>query len=56
MNRTIHSSNYLFLTKKESLDKILDNMFNKKHPYFNSKSITFELEFRLLNKYIDLNV
>ncbi|OUM57031.1 hypothetical protein PIROE2DRAFT_18109 [Piromyces sp. E2] len=44
----------------ESLNKILDNIFNliediKNKGYFNSKNDNFELEFRLRNKFSNLN-
>ncbi|OUM56998.1 hypothetical protein PIROE2DRAFT_18159 [Piromyces sp. E2] len=56
----IPSVNYITLKKQESLNKILDNIFNlieniKNKGYFNSNHDNFELEFRLRNKFSNLN-
>ncbi|OUM65093.1 hypothetical protein PIROE2DRAFT_7983, partial [Piromyces sp. E2] len=56
----IPSANYITLKKQEPLNKILDNIFNliediKNKGYFNSNHDNFELEFRLRNKFSNLN-
>ncbi|OUM56864.1 hypothetical protein PIROE2DRAFT_18343 [Piromyces sp. E2] len=56
----IPSTNYITLKKQEPLNKILDNIFNliediKNKGYFNSNHDNFELEFRLRNKFSNLN-
>ncbi|ORY28565.1 hypothetical protein LY90DRAFT_513119 [Neocallimastix californiae] len=61
MNPVIPSSHYLLLDKQLSLDTILDNIYNqisifKNHKLYKSGDINFELEFRLRNKYTDINI
>ncbi|KAL6595869.1 hypothetical protein LY90DRAFT_514663 [Neocallimastix californiae] len=61
MNPVIPSSHYLLLDKQLSLDTILDNMYNqisifKNHKLYKSGDINFELEFRLRNKYTNIDI
>ncbi|ORX41534.1 hypothetical protein BCR36DRAFT_416709 [Piromyces finnis] len=60
MNGNIPTDNYLSLKKQLSLKEILENIYNqieilKNIPQLNN-NINFELEFRLLNKYANINV
>jgi len=60
MNITIPTSNYLSLKKQQPLNELLESIFTqidliKHNKFFNSKNVNFELEFRLRNKYINLN-
>ena len=61
MNPVIPSSHYLLLDEQLSLDTILDNMYHqisifKNHKLFKSGDINFELEFRLRNKYTNIDI
>ena len=61
MNPVIPSSHYLLLDKQLSLDTILDNMYHqisifKNHKFYKSGDINFELEFRLRNKYTNIDI
>jgi len=61
MNLVILYSHYLLLDKQLSLDTILDNIYNqisifKNHKLYKSGDINFELEFRLRNKYTNINI
>ncbi|ORX41432.1 hypothetical protein BCR36DRAFT_265856, partial [Piromyces finnis] len=57
----IPTNDYIHLKKQQPLEEILNNIYNqieiiKNHPHYNSKDVTFELEFRLQNKYTNINV
>lgn len=57
----IPSNDYVYLKKQQPLEKILNDIYNqidiiKSHPHFNSKNVRFELEFRLQNKYTNIDV
>ena len=61
MNLNIPSNNILSLTKQLPLNEILNDIFNqidiiKRLPCYDSNIIKFELEFRLRNKYSNINV
>ena len=56
----IPSTYYSLLNKQKPLDEILDSIFHqiqliKQNKFLNSKNINFELEFRLLNNYSNIN-
>ena len=60
MNFSIPSPNSETLNIQKPLNKILDNIYNqieciKNNKLFNSKNVNFELEFRLLNSYSNIN-
>ena len=60
MNFSIPSPNSETLNIQKPLNKILDNIYNQiecimNNKLFNSKNVSFELEFRLLNSYSNIN-
>jgi len=61
MNVNIPTPYYLSLKKQQPLNELLENIFAqieliKRNKFFNSENIKFELEFRLRNKYLNVNL